>query len=62
MRSVAFYYSAKLDAASRMRLFKAINRGPTLYETIMADKSRTSAVQNGHNSQQQQQQQQQPQV
>ncbi|KAK9835136.1 hypothetical protein WJX81_000522 [Elliptochloris bilobata] len=32
--SVAFYYGAKLDAAGRQQLFTAINRHPTLYETV----------------------------
>ena len=32
-----------------MRLFKAINRGPTLYEAIMAGLGRNAALQNGYN-------------
>lgn len=55
-RSVAFHYGTKLDAASRMRLFKAINRGPTLYETVMSGLGRTAALQNGYDSAAQQQQ------
>ncbi|KAK9901574.1 hypothetical protein WJX75_002674 [Coccomyxa subellipsoidea] len=32
--AVAFYYGAKLDNASRLRLFRSMNQHPTLYEIV----------------------------
>ncbi|KAL3152294.1 hypothetical protein ABBQ32_001365 [Trebouxia sp. C0010 RCD-2024] len=45
--SVAFYYGAKLDNASRLRLFRNINSVSTLYEIITGRASRPNKI-NSH--------------